>query len=185
MTKKIGIIVGSLRKGSYGKQIAKNFMTLLPDGYEPVVIDFSQLPLYNEDLDDGQDVPAAWTEFRNDVQAVDGIMFFTPEYNRSIPGGLKNALDVGSRPMGHNVWDHKPAAIISYSPGAIGGMGGNFALRQPLVFLNMPTLQQPEAYLGHVNQMLDDDQKVSNPGTIQYFQSIVDAYVEFLDRNMA
>lgn len=182
MTKKIGIIVGSLRKESFGKQLAKNFMNLLPDGYEPIVIDFSKLPVYNQDFDDDHMVPIEVQAFRDAILPLDGVMFFTPEYNRSIPGGLKNALDTGSRPMGANVWDKKPAAVISYSPGAIGGMGANFVLRQSLVFLNMPTLQQPEAYIGKVNSMLDADGKVTNDGTIKYFQSIVDAYIDFLNR---
>lgn len=181
MSKKIAVLVGSLRKGSYSKQIAKNLMKLFPNDYEPEFVEFGNLPLYSEDIDTLESVPAEYTEFRNKIQSADGVLFVTPEYNRSIPGGLKNAIDVGSRPYGASSWDKKPAAVVSVSPGAISGFGANHVLRQSLVFLNMPVLQQPEAYIGNVTNILDEDGNVAE-GTVGFLQSIVDAYVDLLNR---
>jgi chromate reductase len=113
------------------------------------IVEIGDLPLYNDDLD-GANPPAAWTRFREKIAAADGVLFCSPEYNRGIPGGLKNAIDVGSRPYGQSVFDKKPAAIVTASPGSIGGFGANHQIRQACVFLNMPVMQQPEAYLGHV-----------------------------------
>lgn len=181
MSKKIAVIVGSLRKGSFSRQIAKNLMGLFPDGFEPEFVEFGDLPLYSEDIDTPENVPASYTEFRNKIKDASGVLFVTPEYNRSIPGGLKNAIDVGSRPYGENAWEKKPAAIVSVSPGAISGFGANHILRQSLVFLDMPILQQPEAYIGNVTNILDENGKVSDK-TVGFLQSIVDAYVELLNR---
>lgn len=181
MSKKIAVVVGSLRKGSFSKQIAKNVMKLFPSDYEPEFVEIGNLPLYNEDIDTPENVPAEYTAFRDQIKEAAGVLFVTPEYNRSIPGGLKNAIDVGSRPYGQSAWDKKPAAVISVSPGAISGFGANHALRQSLVFLNMPTLQQPEAYIGNVTKILDEDGNVAE-GTVGFLQSIVDAYVELLNR---
>ncbi|WP_119326506.1 NAD(P)H-dependent oxidoreductase [Companilactobacillus musae] len=181
MSKKIAVLVGSLRKGSYSKQIAKNLMKLFPSDYEAKLVEIGNLPLYSEDIDTPESVPAEYTEFRDQIKDADGVLFVTPEYNRSIPGGLKNAIDVGSRPYGQSAWDKKPAAIVSVSPGAISGFGANHTLRQSLVFLNMPVLQQPEAYIGNVTNILDKDGNVAE-GTVGFLQSIVDAYVELLNR---
>ena len=115
------------------------------------MVEIGDLPLYNQDYDLQRPQPEAYVRFREEVGAADGILFCTPEYNRGVPGVLKNAIDVGSRPYGRSVWDQKPAAIISASPGSIGGFGANHQLRQACVFLNMPVMQQPEAYLGHVS----------------------------------
>lgn len=180
---KVGIFVGSLRKGSFTKIVAETMAGLLPDNFEPVFIDLSNVEIYNQDLDDNNEPTAAWTKFRADVKAVDAVMFFTPEYNRSVPAVLKNALDVGSRPYGESVWDQKPGAVISVSPGAIGGFGANHHLRQSLVFLNIPTLQQPEAYIGNVVNLMDDNQKFGE-NTLGYFQSIVDAFATWTLRNL-
>jgi chromate reductase len=108
------------------------------------------LPLYNQDYDAAREQPAQYVRFRDDIRNSEGVLFVSPEYNRGIPGVLKNAIDVGSRPYGQSVWDKKPAAIVTASPGAIGGFGSNHQIRQSCVFLNMPVMQQPEAYLGHV-----------------------------------
>jgi len=154
---------------------------MFPSEYEPEFVEIGDLPLYSEDLDTPGNVPAAWTKFRDTMKEVSGVLFVTPEYNRSVPGGLKNAIDVGSRPYGESIWDKKPAAIVSVSPGAISGFGANHHLRQSLVFLNMPTLQQPEAYIGNVTNMLDENGKVSE-NSVGFLQSIIDAYVELLNR---
>ncbi len=149
---KIAIIVGSLREGSLNRKIARSMCALRGDNLECQMVEIGDLPLYNQDYDLQRQQPEQYVRFRGQVAAADGILFCTPEYNRGVPGVLKNAIDVGSRPYGRSVWDQKPAAIISASIGAIGGFGANHQLRQACVFLNMPVMQQPEAYLGHVSE---------------------------------
>ena len=148
---KIAIVVGSLREGSINRKIARSMCAMRGDGLECAMVEIGDLPLYNQDFDALSEQPEAYSRFRQQVAAADGVLFCTPEYNRGVPGVLKNAIDVGSRPYGQSVWNKKPAAIISASPGAIGGFGANHQLRQACVFLDMPVMQQPEAYLGHVN----------------------------------
>jgi len=150
MAHKIAIIVGSLRKDSLNRKVARSICGLRGDNLDCSMIEIGDLPLYNQDLD--ADPPAQWTRFREQVAASDGVLFCSPEYNRGIPGVLKNAIDVGSRPYGQSVFDKKPAAIVTASPGSIGGFGSNHQIRQAAVFLNMPVMQQPEAYLGHVTE---------------------------------
>ncbi|MGC4019288.1 MAG: NAD(P)H-dependent oxidoreductase [Muricomes sp.] len=181
MTKKIGFIVGSLRADSYNKKIAKKFAALLPDGFEAVFLEIGNLPLYNEDLEAEGKVPSAWSEFRKAVKAIDGVFFFTPEYNRSLPAALKNALDVGSRPYGANVWTKMPGLVVSGSMGPISGFGANHHLRQSLVCLDVPVLQQPEAYIGNVQNLLNDKGEFAE-STVDFFQKIVDEYVIFFNK---
>ena len=145
---RIAIVVGSLRKDSINRKIARSMCAIRGDNLECAIVEIGNLPLYNQDLDG--DPPGEWVEFREQIAAADGILFCTPEYNRGVPGVLKNAIDVGSRPYGKSAWAKKPAAIVSASPGGIGGFGANHQLRQSCVFLDMPVMQQPEAYLGHV-----------------------------------
>jgi chromate reductase len=145
---KIAILVGSLRKDSINRKVARSICAFASDKLDCDIVDIGTLPLYNQDHD--ADPPPEYVRFRQEVASADGVLFCTPEYNRGVPGVLKNAIDVGSRPYGQSVWDKKPAAIISASPGSIGGFGANHQLRQACVFLNMPMMQQPEAYLGHV-----------------------------------
>lgn len=181
MTKKIGFIIGSLREASYNKKVAKVFAELLPEGYAAEFLEIGNLPFYNEDLDVEGKVPKEWADFREKVLPLDGIFFFTPEYNRSVPAALKNALDVGSRPYGKSVWGGKPALAVSVSPGGIGGFGANHHLRQSLVFLDMPTLQQPEAYIGNIVNLIDENGDIKE-GTKEFFQLIVDKYIDFLEK---
>lgn len=181
--KKIGIIVGSLRKESYSKKIALAMSNLFPKGFDLTVLDLSDLPMYNEDLDEGTP-PASWVSFREEAKKMDAYLFVTPEYNRSVPAVIKNALDVGSRPYGQSVWDNKVGAVVSVSPGALSGFGANHHLRQSLVFLNVLTLQQPEAYLGNVTDFLSEDGHVTNEGTLGFMQSIVDSFVTLIEKNV-
>ena len=145
---RIAIIVGSLRKDSINRKLANSICAFAGDKLDCEIVEIGDLPLYNQDYDSNS--PEPFVRFRERIAAADGILFVTPEYNRGVPGVLKNAIDIGSRPYGHSVWDKKPAAIVSASPGSIGGFGANHQLRQACVFLNMPVMQQPEAYLGHV-----------------------------------
>ena len=148
MAYKIAIIVGSLRKDSLNRKVAQSICALRNDNLDCSMIEIGDLPLYNQDSD--ANPPEQYVRFRQEVAAADGVLFVSPEYNRGIPGVLKNAIDVGSRPYGQSVFDKKPAAIVTASPGSIGGFGANHQIRQACVFLNMPVMQQPEAYLGHV-----------------------------------
>jgi chromate reductase len=175
MTKNIAVLVGSLRKESYNRKIAKQLIQLAPSTLKLEIIEIGQLPLYNED-EEKDNPPAQWTTFRDQLKKFDGVIFVTPEYNRSVPAALKNAIDVGSRPYGSSIWDGKPAAVVSASPGAIGGFGANQHLRQSLVFLNMPCMQMPEAYLGNVANLLDNDGNLTNPGTKEFLTKFMDAY---------
>jgi chromate reductase len=159
MAYKIAIIVGSLRKDSINRKVARSICALRGDNLDCSMIGIGDLPLYNQDLDVSP--PEQWVRFREQVGAADGVLFCSPEYNRGVPGVLKNAIDVGSRPYGQSVFDKKPAAIVTASPGSIGGFGANHQIRQAGVFLNMPMMQQPEAYLGHVtDDSFDADGKL-------------------------
>ncbi|OJG28185.1 NADPH-dependent FMN reductase [Enterococcus caccae] len=182
MKKKIGFFVGSLRKDSYSKKVAVALSSLFPEEYEPIFIDLQDLPMYNQDLDDEGVPPVAWTKFRDEVKQLSGLVFVTPEYNRSVPAVLKNALDVGSRPYGQNVWDGKPGLVVSVSPGALSAFGANHHLRQSLVFLNVPTLQQPEAYIGNIANLINEDETIAE-NTMNFFKIIIDSYLVFLEKN--
>lgn len=181
---KVALISGSLRKESISTKIAKSVGELFPEGYEAQLVEIGNLPLYNEDIDTESNVPAEYTSFRNTIKNADAVLFVTPEYNRSISGALKNALDVGSRPYGQSAWDGKPAAIISQSVGNLSGFGANHHLRQSLVFLNMPTVQQPEVYLANSAQLFDENGKL-NEGTTQYLQSFINVFVDLIKRTQA
>ncbi len=146
---RIAILVGSLREGSINRRIGRSICAFAGDKLDCDIIEIGNLPLYNQDSD--AKPPPEYVEFRRKIADADGVLFVSPEYNRGMPGVLKNAIDVGSRPYGQSVFDKKPAAIISASPGSIGGFGANHQIRQSCVFLNMPVMQQPEAYLGHVS----------------------------------
>lgn len=182
MDKPIAVIVGSLRKASLNRKVANALITLAPKNLKFNLIDISQLPLYNQDLDDEGNPPAAWTQFRNEIRGCAAVLFVTPEYNRSVPGVLKNAVDVGSRPYGKSVWEKKPTAVISASPGAIGGFGANHHLRQCFVFLDMPILQQPEAYIGHAGDLFNDKDELTKKETREFLQKFVNAYVDWIKK---
>jgi chromate reductase, NAD(P)H dehydrogenase (quinone) len=181
--KKIAVFVGSLRKESFNRKMAKALTALAPESLELETIEIGGLPLYDQDLDDEARPPAAWIEFREQVKSFDGVLFVTPEYNRSVPGVLKNAIDVGSRPYGKSVWDGKPGAVISVSPGAIGGFGANHHLRQSLVFLNVPTMQQPEAYIGNAANLFDESGNLNNDSTREFIRKFMEAFAAWVETN--
>jgi len=180
-TQKVAVIVGSLRAGSKTRQLAKAIIAEAPADLEFEFVEIGDLAIYNEDLETNHP-PAAWARFRSEIRGADAVLFVTPEYNRSVPGVLKNAIDVGSRPYGQAVFSGKPAAIVSGSPGGIGGFGANHHLRQSLVFLNMPVLQQPEAYIGGLWDMFDDAGNVKSEDTRMFLRTIVQAFAEWIVR---
>ena len=177
--RKVAVIVGSLRKGSFSRMTAKALCGLAP-GLECEIVEIGQLPLYNQDLDDTP--PAEWKQFRERVRVCDAVLFVTPEYNRSVPGVLKNAIDVGSRPYGHSSWAKKPAAIVSVSPGNLAAFGANHHLRQSLVFLDMPALQQPEAYIGGVANMFDAGGNMTAADTRDFLREFMAAFSQWIER---
>lgn len=175
--KKYGVIVGSTRKNSYSEAVAKAIVKGLPEDAEVTFIKISDLPLYNQDLD--EDSPAEYTRFRKEVAAQDAFIFVTPEHNRSISAALKNALDVASRPWGQNVWAGKPALVASQSISGISGVLAHHILRQSLVFLDMPTMQQPELYIGHSDQLFDENLEPTNDSTKEFLANAGKQFSEF------
>ena len=151
---KVAVFVGSLRRGSITRMVAKAVMKIAPAGLECRLIEIGDVAMYNEDLEEEE--PAAWARVRREIAESDAVLLFTPEYNRTMPACLKNVLDVGSRPQGKNVWDGKPAGVVSVSPYRYGGMGANYGVRQALVYLNVPAMQQPEAYISGAAEVADE-----------------------------
>ena len=178
---KVAVLVGSLRKQSINRKVALALAELAPANLKLVIIEIGDLPLYSEDIDTDAP-PAAYKAFREKVRATDSVLFVTPEYNRSVPGVLKNAIDVGSRPYGKSVWSGKPGAVISASPGAIGGFGANHHLRQSLVFLDVPCMQQPEAYLSGAGSAFDEAGHLSE-SVKPFLQGFINAYGHWVERN--
>lgn len=177
---KYGIVVGSIRKNSYSKGVADALVAGLPKDSEVTYLNLSDLPLYNQDLDENS--PEAYTTFRAQVAAQDAFIFVTPEHNRSIPAALKNALDVASRPWGQNVWAGKPALVASQSIGATAGVLAHHVLRQSLVFLDMPTLQQPELYIGNTSTLADENGQITNDDTKAFLASAAQQFVTFAEK---
>ena len=181
--KQVAVIVGSLRKESFNRKVANALIELAPQEMSAEIPAIGQLPHYNQDDDDNGRPAAEWTTFRQRMAGFDAVLFVTPEYNRSVPGVLKNAIDVGSRPYGKSIWSGKPAAVISVSPGAIGGFGANHHLRQSLVFLDMPCLQQPEAYIGGAAKMFNDQGKLTSDDTRVFLRKFMHSFNEWINAN--
>lgn len=180
---KIGVVIGSLRKESYSRKIANVLMGLAPESADISEIDISNIEMYNQDIEDEGRTPETWTDLRKSISEADAVIFVTPEYNRSVPAVLKNALDVGSRPYGQNSWNGKPGAVISISQGAISGFGANHHLRQTLVFLNVLTMQQPEAYIGNIAALFGADGKL-NENTLGFLKKFMDSFIKWTETNL-
>jgi chromate reductase len=179
--KNVAVLVGSLRKGSLNRKLALALIAMAPPSLALKIVEIGQLPLYNQDTDEAP--PATWTDFRKTIAGSDAVLFITPEYNRSVPSALKNAIDVGSRPYGKSAWAGKPGAVISVSPGVIGGFGANHHLRQSLVFLNVPAMQQPEAYIGGADKLFAEDGSISNPQTHDFMTKYLAAFEQWITRH--
>lgn len=180
MSYKVAVIVGSLRKGSYSSLVAKALTEAAPDSLEFENVPIGDLPFFNQDLE--AEPPAEWTTFRDKIKAADAVLFVTPEYNRSVPGVLKNAVDVGSRPYGQGALQGKPAMVAAQSPGQISGFGANHHLRQSLVFLNMPTMGQPEVYIGKTNTLFDEQGNLTNEETKKYLVAVMQSFADWVAR---
>jgi chromate reductase len=179
---KVVVLVGSLRKDSLNRNMANALIALNIPSLKFEFAELGHLPLYNQDLD-GENPPAAWVSFRQQIASADAFLFVTPEYNRSVPAALKNALDVASRPYGKGAWDGKPGAVISVSPGAAGGFGANHHLRQSLVFLNVPMMQQPEAYIGGAANFFDAGGKLTSESTRDLLTKFGHAFAAWIEAN--
>jgi len=177
----VGVFVGSLRKDSFNRKMAHALATAAAESLKLSIIEIGHLPLYNQD-DDAKPSPV-WTSFRQQIKALDAVLFVTPEYNRSVPGALKNALDGASRPYGQNAWNGKPGAVVSVSVGAISGFGANHHLRQSLVFLNVPTMPQPEAYIGSAADLFDDSGKIKKDETREFLKGFMQAFADWVAAN--
>jgi chromate reductase, NAD(P)H dehydrogenase (quinone) len=180
-TRDIAILVGSLRRESRTRLAAKALIALAPAHLDMRFVEIGDLPLYNQDLEKDSP-PVGWTRFRADVKRADAVLFMTPEYNRSVPGALKNAIDVGSRPSGASVFQGKPAAVMSVTLGGLGAFGANHHLRQSLVFLNMPTMQAPEAYISKANDLFDEQGALKDDKTRAFFTQFIGAFADWIER---
>ena len=178
--RKVAVIIGSLRKGSYSRMVAKALCGAAPPGLDCVIVEIGGLPLYNTDVEEAG-APAEWKTFREALRGADAVLFVTPEYNRSVPGALKNAIDVGSRPYGQSAWAKKPAAIASVSPGALAAFGANHHLRQSLVFLDMPAMQQPEAYIGGVAELFDAKGSLTSSDTKEFLRKFMQSFASWIE----
>jgi chromate reductase, NAD(P)H dehydrogenase (quinone) len=180
--KKIAVIVGSLRKDSWTRKLALAMMKLAPASLSLEIVEIGTLPLYNQDYDDENRAPQEYVTFREKMKTFDGFLFATPEYNRTIPAPMKNAIDVGSRPYGKSIWGDKPGAVVSCAPGAIGGFGANQQLRQTFVFLNVFCMQQPEAYIGNIASLLDGEGNIIKDDTRQFLQKYMETFAKWVAR---
>ncbi|HEY7006706.1 MAG TPA: NAD(P)H-dependent oxidoreductase [Sphingomicrobium sp.] len=179
----VAVVVGSLRKESFTRKMAKALAALAPPSLALEIVEIGQLPLYNQD--DEASPPASFTAFRTRIRKADAVLFATPEYNRSVPGCLKNAIDVGSRPYGQSAWNGKPGGVVSVSPGAIGAFGANQHLRQSLVFLDIPVLQQPEAYVGNAAKLFDASGALIDDSVRDFLKKYIEAYALWVERILA
>lgn len=182
-TTKVAILVGSLRKDSLNRKLANALISIAPAELQLEIVEIGDLPLFSQDFE--ADPPQVVREFKQRIQAAGAVLFVTPEYNRSIPGVLKNAIDVGSRPYGKSAWNGKPGAVISVSPGAIGGFGANHHLRQSLVFLNVPTMAQPEAYIGNAASLFNDKGELVEGSSRDFLGKFLQAFSGWISQHTA
>ncbi|MGE5866051.1 MAG: NADPH-dependent FMN reductase [Rhizobacter sp.] len=178
----VAVLVGSLRKASVNRKLALAMAELAPPTLKLSIVEIGELPHFNEDWEASP--PPAVTAFKSAIEAADAVLFVTPEYNRSVPGVLKNAIDVASRPYGKSAWNGKPGAVVTASPGGIGGFGANHALRQSFVFLNVPMLPH-EAYVGSAHTLFDDAGKLTNDSTRQFLTQMLNRFAGWIESNLA
>lgn len=181
--RRVAVLVGSLRRESFTRKIANALIKLAPPSLQLEIVEIAGVSFYNQDLETSP--PADWVAFRDKLRGADAVLFATPEYNRSVPGVLKNAIDVASRPKESNVFNGKPGAVISVSPGALSAFGANHHLRQMLVFLNVPTMQQPEAYIGGASKLFDENGNLTNDSTRDFLRNFIDSFARWVELILA
>lgn len=187
MNKNVSVLVGSLRRGSYARKIAHNLIDYFPEGYNARIVEIRDLPLYDFDYDDPQvsdkPTPPEYALFRKIIKSSDGILFVTPENNRTIPACLKNAIDIGSKPNSDVAWENLPAGIVSHSVGRMGGYSSQKNLQLALSYFNMPTPGQPEVFLSQSPTLLDADGHVNQESTMEFLQNYVSRLVQLIEQN--
>lgn len=176
----VGYFIGSLSSESINRTLSKALIKLAPPEMEFVEIAIRDLPLYNRDLD--IDYPPVARDFKAAIASVDALLFITPEYNRSVPGALKNALDWASRPWGQNALTGKPSAVIGASMGAIGTALAQQSLRGTLSFCNAPQMTAPEAYIHMTPGLITDDGEVTNEATAEFLRTYMNEFYDFVLR---
>jgi len=179
LPRNVAVLVGSLRRESFSRKLAHALASVAPESLRLTIVEIGALALYDQDAE--ADAPQSWRTFRDEVGGAEALLFVTPEYNRSVPGVLKNAIDVGSRPYGQSVWNGKPGAVLSNSPGAIGGFGANHHLRQSLVFLNVPVLQMPEAYVGGAAGLFDANGQLQKDDVRDFLRTFMTAFAAWVE----
>ena len=177
----VAVIIGSLRKASFTRKVALALKGLAPPSLALDIVEIRDLPMYDEDLET-ETPPREWTNFRDRIRRADALLFATPEYNRSVPGCLKNSVDVGSRPGGHGVFSGKPGAIVSVTPFGLGGFGANHHLRQALVYVNVLTMAQPEAYVSKAGDLVDADNHITKDDTKLFLVSFLNSFAAWIDK---
>lgn len=185
MSKNVSVLVGSLRRGSYARKIAHNAIGYFPEGYDARIVEIRDLPLYDFDYDDpditDKPTPSEYTQFREIIQASDGVLFVTPENNRTIPACLKNAIDIGSKPNSDVVWKNLPAGIISHSVGRMGGYSSQKNLRLALSYFDMPTPGQPEVFLSQSPTLVDEDGNISQESTVEFLRDYILRFARLIE----
>jgi chromate reductase, NAD(P)H dehydrogenase (quinone) len=180
--RKIAVVVGSMRKDSFNRMLARAVIKLAPKDFDCELIRIDDLPVYNQDLDPTPPEPVV--RLKGQIAAADGLLFVTPEHNRSLPAALKNALDWASRPYGRNVWAGKPAGVMGTSPGAVGTACAQQHLRNVLAYLDVPVLGQPEVFIQFTQGLVDADVNIANDGTRKFLQGFMDRYAAFVARHI-
>ena len=180
---RIAVVIGSIRQDSFNRKLALALAHLAPENFTFEHVRIDNLPQYNQD-DDGKQAPEV-LKLKSEIAAAQGLLFVTPEYNRSIPGVLKNAIDHASRPYGQSAWAGKPAGVIGVSVGAIGTALAQQHLRNVLAYLDVPTLGQPEAFIQNKEDLFDDKGHIGNEATKQFLQGWVDKYVAWVKTHNA
>lgn len=178
MQKKVAIVVGSLRKESFNRKVANEMIRLAPEGLALEIVEIKDLTFFSEDLENNP--PQSWIDFKNKVADSDAILFVSPEYNRTIPGVLKNAMEIGARPPKENSWKGKPGAVVTVSPGAVGGLGANLTIRNAALSLNIPMMHQPEAFIGQIKDRLMEDGKTVNEKTEKFLKDFLEAFEKWV-----
>lgn len=174
-------IAGSLRRGAFSRRLLLALGSVAPPELRIEQLAIGHLPMYNQDLEESP--PVSWLALRERIRGSDAILIVTPEHNRSVPAALKNVIDIGSRPYGSSAWDGKPCVIISCSPSSLGGYGAHQHVRQSLAGLNMPILDWPEAYIGGVDKLVDEQGHFTVAANRDYCRGIMSAFLEWIRRN--